>query len=376
MAGALVVVFAAVILHAFEGGGAVVVPITSCYALDNTSHIHDFSNLIGQIVEYDDDKANDLVVRFCKDVETRSQPEYYGGDLMNCEKTYDKLGRTAQVNIICGNCPSGQCTGGLGCICNVTYESACRVLIDLAIPCGKPALRVFEGFTVGFNPRSWEIVYNGLTQLGYEKAHNMFSFKSEQRDVTLYLTAVASLSGLVEKPMVKISPDKGLDVQLSGSGANGDPPTTLSPTMIHVEWICERGLDMPYEVEITIPIKGYDPIQFTLAKMCEHTQSESSEDSRGWAVFGIISCISIVAFTLFCCGGFIYRTRVKNLHGIDAVPGIAILSSCLETASGGIHGYTQPSDANNPFTNQGPWDRQPTYTQGTARPSERTYGSI
>lgn len=35
-----------------------------------------------------------------------------------------------------------------------------RVLIDLALPCMEPGLRVFEGFTVGFHPRSWEVVRN------------------------------------------------------------------------------------------------------------------------------------------------------------------------------------------------------------------------
>ncbi|GER49025.1 hypothetical protein STAS_26240 [Striga asiatica] len=457
----IVAVISAAVFGAF-GAGSVAVPSTSCYAVDNTSHIHDFSDLVGQIFEYDDDKNPDLVVRFCKDVETRSQPgyvdfgrfdkfnyftagsghadfvqEYYSGDLMKCEKTFDKLGRTAQLNIICGNCPNGQCVGiliyvyvlslgGMGCICKVTYESSCRVLIDLAIPCVKPGLRVFEGFTVGFHPRSWEIVYNGMTQLGYEKLYDEFSFRfrvvfneveivlqkylyssnlnpltppmyyitlyydfhgdlnsilcsfrTEQRDVTLYLTAVASVSNLVQKPTVKTSPEQGLVVQLSGSGADGRPPTTLSPTMILVDWRCEKTRSTPYEVEITIPVENYDPIQFTLAKMCEHSQGERGEATRGWAIFGIISCISIVAFTLLCIGGFIYRTRVTNLRGLDAVPGMAILSACLETASGGLQGgYTRPDDANNPFANQTSWDQQPNSTQRTWRASERTYGSI
>lgn len=33
-----------------------------------------------------------------------------------------------------------------------------RIFVELAIPCEKPGPRVFEGFTVGFHPRSWEIV--------------------------------------------------------------------------------------------------------------------------------------------------------------------------------------------------------------------------
>ena len=35
-----------------------------------------------------------------------------------------------------------------------------RVLVELAIPCGKRGPRVFKGFTVGFHPRSWEVVWN------------------------------------------------------------------------------------------------------------------------------------------------------------------------------------------------------------------------
>ena len=38
------------------------------------------------------------------------------------------------------------------------FES--RVLVELAIPCKEQGVRVFEGFTVGFHPRSWEIVRN------------------------------------------------------------------------------------------------------------------------------------------------------------------------------------------------------------------------
>lgn len=38
---------------------------------------------------------------------------------------------------------------------------------------------------------------------------------------------------------LQISPKDGLDVKLSGSGANGSPPTTLSPTMLIVEWKCK-----------------------------------------------------------------------------------------------------------------------------------------
>jgi len=66
--------------------------------------------------------------------------------------------------------------------CQLFYYLVCpqyifpffRVLVELAIPCVKSGPRVFKGFTVGFHPRSSEIVYNGLTQLGFEQLHHGF----------------------------------------------------------------------------------------------------------------------------------------------------------------------------------------------------------
>ncbi|KAK4368083.1 hypothetical protein RND71_011875 [Anisodus tanguticus] len=397
----IITVVAAVLLQALAVV-SVVAPNTGCYAMDNSSYIHDFSSWIGQPFEYEGKgKDADLVVRFCKDVESRSQAgyvdygrfdkvnyfhagsghvsfvqEYFNGDLMNCEQSYDKMGRTTKVNIICGNCPHGQCKGGLGCICNVEYESTCRAEVELAIPCEKPGLRVFEGFTVGFHPRSWEIVYNGMTQLGYEESHKEFSFNTAQTHVALYMTAIASVSGSVQKPLVKVSPLQGLKVRLSGSAATGGSPTTLSPTVLLIDWRCDIARDNPYEVEVTIPIKNYDPIQFTLTKMCLYQQSEGDDAARGWAIFGVLSCIVLVASTLFCCGGFIYKTRVQNQRGLDALPGMTLLSACLETVSGLGHGYSRPEDVNNPFANQASWERQPATTQATRRTSEVRYGSI
>lgn len=40
----------------------------------------------------------------------------------------------------------------------VSISKCCRVFLELAIPCEKPGPRVFKGFTVGFHPRSWELV--------------------------------------------------------------------------------------------------------------------------------------------------------------------------------------------------------------------------
>ncbi|XP_015889885.2 uncharacterized protein LOC107424562 [Ziziphus jujuba] len=379
---------------------SIVVPSSNCYAFDNSSRIVDFTSWIGHAFEYDGG-ITDLVVRFCKDVESRSQSGYvdfgrfdkfshfeagsgqidfvqgfYNGDLANCEHSYDKLGRTSQVNIICGNCLSGDCRGGLGCICNITYHSTCRVFVELAIPCEKPGPRVFKGFTVGFHPRSWEIVYNGMTQLGFEKSHHEFSFSTEQDDVVLYMTAIASLSTLVQKPVVKVFPDTGLEVSISGSGASGNPPTTLSPTMLIIDWRCERVRDTPYEVNVTIPVEGYEPIQFILSKMCEFRQGKGGDATRGWAVFGVLSCILAVSSTLFCCGGFIYKTRVERQHGIDALPGMTILSACLETVSGAGQSYVRAEDLNNAFASETSWERPSVSAQGTRRPTERKYGAI
>ncbi|KAK9670167.1 hypothetical protein RND81_13G182700 [Saponaria officinalis] len=378
---------------------SVAVPRSNCYALDNSSHVVDFTSWTGHLFEYEG-KDSDLAIRFCKDVESRSQAgyidfgrfdtfnnfvtgsehvnfvqEFNRGDLMSCEQSYDKLGRTAQVNIICGNCLGRQCKGDLGCICNVTYESPCRVLVDLAIPCGEQGPRVFRGFTVGFHPRSWEIVYNGMTQLGFEKTHHEFSFSTEQTRVTLYMTAVASLSSLVQKPTVKVFPEEGLAVRLSGSSAAGKSPTTLSPTVLTIDWTCEEARVTPYEVEISIPVESYESINFTLTKMCDYRQGNRTEAAKGWAIFGIISCIIFVSLTLFCCGGFIYKSRMQNLHGLDALPGMTYLSAFLQTVSGGSNGYQRVDESNNPIVSQASWSSEPV-AQGTGKQTEVRYGSI
>lgn len=87
------------------------------------------------------------------------------------------------------------------------------------------------------------------------------SFETEQTRVSLYMTAISSLSTLVQKPIIKVRnffhllwlfvknhnflvyflqvfPENGLVVKLSGSGITGKPPTTLSPTMLIVDWRC------------------------------------------------------------------------------------------------------------------------------------------
>uniref|UniRef100_A0A1J3EJL6 G-protein coupled receptor n=1 Tax=Noccaea caerulescens TaxID=107243 RepID=A0A1J3EJL6_NOCCA len=386
----------------FDGAAPVAVPDSNCYALDNSSRLVDFSSWVGHPFEYDG-KEFDLVVRFCKDVETRGQAGYvdfgrydplsyfasgsgnfdfvqgfYHGDLSNCELSYDKLGRTAQVNIICGNCSDGRCKGGLGCICSVTQDSTCRVTVELAIPCEKPGPRVFEGFTVGLHPRSWEIIYNGMTQFGFKKPHREFSFSTEQTHLTLYMTAIASLSTLVGKPSINVSPENGLSVKIAGSSLTGNHPTTLSPSTLILDWNCEKSRRTPYEVNVTIPVDGYDPVQFFLTKLCEYNQGNEGGSAKGWAIFGVFSCVFLVASTLFCVGGFIYKTRVERVRGIDALPGMSLLSGLLETVSGSGQSYSRTEEINNAFANEVSWDRSSSSSSQapTQRPSDRTYGAI
>ncbi|KAL5173232.1 hypothetical protein HKD37_16G045823 [Glycine soja] len=158
-------------------------------------------------------------------------------------------------------------------------------------------------------------------------------FHAGQTRVVLSMTAVASLSSLVQKPSSKVLPDKGLEVGLSGSAGEGKLPTTLSPSMLIVDWRCEVARNTPYEVNITIPVEGYEPIEFVLTKICDYKQDPGGGRTRGWAIFGVLSCIFFVSSTLFCCGGFIYKTKVERQRGIDALPGMTILSACLETVS-------------------------------------------
>ncbi|KAF5790831.1 hypothetical protein HanXRQr2_Chr09g0387721 [Helianthus annuus] len=143
--------------------------------------------------------------------------------------------------------------------------------------------------------------------------HGKF-FDTDQSRVSLYMTAVASLSQLVQKPTVTVSPKTGLVVTLSGSAAaTGSPPTTLSPTLLNVDCRCQTARDDPYEVQLTIPVEGYDPIQFSLTKMC------------------------------------------GNVSG------------------GG--GYMRADDFNGAYASQASWTREPVSDAGSSRTNERRYGT-
>jgi len=98
-------------------------PGSNCYAVDKNDYIYDFTKLVGKKFEYEG-KNSDLAVRFCKDVQDRSDSgyvdfghfepsnyfapgtgnadfvqKYYFGDLQHCEQHgFDKMGRSAQVS--------------------------------------------------------------------------------------------------------------------------------------------------------------------------------------------------------------------------------------------------------------------------------------
>lgn len=373
-------------------------PGSNCYVVDKNDYIYDFTNLVGKKFEYEG-KESDLAVRFCNDVQHRSDSgyvdfghftpinyfahgtgntdfvqEYYFGDLQHCEHYgFDKMGRSAQVNIICGNCSNrATCRDESGCICNVSYDTSCRAIVELALSCSQPSSRVFQGFTIGFHPRAWELVYNGITQWGYEKPQYGYSFGTKETKVSLYFTAVAAVSKYVGKPSYTVFPDKGLEVELSGSASAGDPPTTLSPTILNVNWRCEKAQDALYIVNITVPIEGYPPISFSLGKLCEYKQARRSDSTKGWATFGIICCIFIVLSTASCCAGFLYKTRVEKQHGLYAVPGMTVLAACLEVASGGTNGgYIPANDAS-----QSSWERPPVPHRVSEITTDSKYGSV
>lgn len=91
---------------------------------------------------------------------------------------------------------------------------------------------------------------------------------------------------------LQVNPENGLEVKVSGSGATGSYPTTLSPSMLMIDWRCRMlfyfcflnnlsifitlilsrtgyvARDIPYEVNVTIPVADYEPVSFFLTKMC------------------------------------------------------------------------------------------------------------
>lgn len=107
-------------------------------------------------------------------------------------------------------------------MCIVIYESNYRVWIELKIPWESAGAPVFQELLVGFGPRQWEIVYNGLSQVSFEKFQQFSTFRTQQVEVTLYyIFAFVSLSPLVQNPCFGMLQNKGLKIRMFVSMTNG-----------------------------------------------------------------------------------------------------------------------------------------------------------
>ncbi|KAI3771503.1 hypothetical protein L6452_02668 [Arctium lappa] len=74
------------------------------------------------------------------------------------------------------------------------------------------------------------------------------------------MTAMASLSHLVQKPLITVSPKAGFDVSFT----SGSRLTTLSPTLLKIDWRCE---------------------------IAQSKQNEARKSTKGWALFGVFACV-------------------------------------------------------------------------------------
>ncbi|KAL2652810.1 hypothetical protein R1flu_020938 [Riccia fluitans] len=337
------------------------VPLSNCYCVAADTHLYDLSDFYGKQFDYEQGTTT-YVLRLCKDFQERSQSgyvsfgkyqlgpvlsstpatanfiqEYRQGDLNGCEDYGTQFnGRLTKVAVICGSCPGkGQCKDPTGCICSVDLEAttkSCLASVVLAIACPEPGPQVVEGFAVGFSPRGREVVDNGFTQWGYENTeHSDYSFETLQSKIFLYFSAPTLIAKNVGKPTYSAYPSKGLAVKLSGTAALGTAPTVMSPSVLEVDWFCET--QNSYVLTISVPVLGYDPVEFSLLKQCARKQTKEQSGSSGWATFGILSCIFIVITTVACCGGILYRTRVERKRGLEALPGIGLLAGCLDMFS-------------------------------------------
>jgi len=191
------------------------------------------------------------------------------------------------------------------------------------------------------------VVENGIPQWGYDKFRNDYSFVTQQSRVLLYLSAQSILARNLGKPTIEVNPAKGLNVQLSGTATNGLTATVESPTILEIVWRCEKQSPTPYVVNVTVPVQSYDPVSFILAKHCDYKENVQRTGSNGWATFGILSFVLTVGLTMFCCAGFLYKSRIEDKHGLDALPGFSAFTSCIESVSGDHSGYAPANDVTN-----------------------------
>jgi hypothetical protein len=252
--------------------------------------------LKGKEYNYSAQDGSIYIIRLCKDVQVkigqytenlgRFSPaqspawdgsksllqEYRYGDLRGCEKAgYDSSGRSSTVTIRCDGCPAeNSCQDPDGCICYVEQNpSKCLTTLILGLNCKNRRPRVVSTFTVGFNPRGKEVVDNGITQWGYDNSYSDYSFSTQHSRVVLYLSAEKTTASKIGKPEHNVVPEKGLKVQLSLTATNGvAPATVLSPSVLVVDWQCEKKASVPYLVNVIVPVGEHDPVLFTLGKQC------------------------------------------------------------------------------------------------------------
>ncbi|KAL3684644.1 hypothetical protein R1sor_002666 [Riccia sorocarpa] len=382
------------------------VPLSNCYTVASDTRFYDLTSLYGKEFNYEQGTTT-YALHFCKDFQERSQTgyvsfgtyqpgpalsstpatanfvqEYRHGDLRGCEDYGTQFnGRETKVAVTCGSCPGKEpCKDPAGCICSVEVEIAsksCVASVVLAIACPEAGPKVVEGFSVGFSPRGREVVNNGFTQWGYENTeHSDYSFETSQSKIFLYFSAPTYVAKNIGKPTYSAYPSKGLAVKLSGTAAVGTAPTIMTPSVLEVDWFCESQNN--YVLTISVPVLGYDPVEFSLLKLCARKQAKEQTGSSGWATFGILSCILAVITTVGCCAGILYRTRVERKHGLEALPGVGLLAGCLDMFStDGGDGYRRADDTTTIIGEHRPLrDGASSSTRAGPRPLDGKYGAV
>ncbi|KAH7278431.1 hypothetical protein KP509_38G040500 [Ceratopteris richardii] len=320
-------------------------PLSNCYALDKENYLYDFqTEKIGKELELEGEDS-DFVLRFCVDTQNRSGNGYtnYGrfspqsmlihglhdadffheykyGDLMHCEHlNNDFSGREAQVKFICGTCHNiAGCKGDFGCICNITYDhDMCKVKILAAVKCGRKGPRIFPDLSVGLQPRGSEVVKNGITQREYYKPFRNYSFWSNQKEVSLYVTTKDSFPGNIETTYIQVDSSQGLLVRIVRRSAVRFHIGGERITLLQAEWKCKNASEQPYEANIRIPVKGYDPIEFSLFTFC--SDSKIGSDISDWKILGSVSFLILIGVALFW---FAYKLKLQGheIRSLCTVP--------------------------------------------------------
>ncbi|KAI5060240.1 hypothetical protein GOP47_0024660 [Adiantum capillus-veneris] len=316
--------------------GTNALPLSDCYALDKGNFLYDFTDKLGRALELEEE-GSDFVVRFCVDAQNRSNngyinfgrfspqsifknekddvdfiQEYKFGDLVLCEHLgSDLTGRVAEVRIICGTCPNGPaCKDDFGCICNVTYtHNLCKAKVLAALDCSNQGSRIFPEFSMGLQQKGSEVVKNGITQKEYRKSFHSSGFESSQKSVSLYVTSTADFPGNLEKLDIQVQPSQGLVVSVVNRPVLGIISATDSTNLLEVNWKCEKISEQPYEVNIRIPIEGYDPIDFSLHKHCRDLDTEKGVESSSIKVLEVVPVIILVGVILL---GITYKCKFEE----------------------------------------------------------------